>query len=240
MQGLEALFQQSVTNQSLWMILFAFVGGVISSLLPCTVGMLPVMLGYITSEVNVSTPRVVAHVMCFILGVSVVMTVLGILAAALGMAFGTLIGSTVYYILGGVLLIAGCQMLGVFHLPLPQLMTRLPQTSYGQWVTPFILGLFFGLTASPCGTPFLAGILGLISIEGNWWLGGISLFCYALGQGMLLLVVGVFASMLSHLHLLRRLGHVLNIISGVFFLVAGALLLMQGSGLFNVLWAQLQ
>jgi cytochrome c-type biogenesis protein len=124
----------------------------------------------------------------------------------------------------------GLQLLGVFHVPLPQLVQKLPDTQAGRYLTPLILGMAFGLASSPCGTPFLSVILGLMSQEHNWVLGGSSLFCYALGQGMLLLLVGLGVGVLKHMATLRKIGFVMNQISGWAFILTGLYLLILGSG----------
>jgi cytochrome c-type biogenesis protein len=213
-------------------ILFSsFLGGIVSSLLPCSLGMLPVLVGYMGGY-NQATKRseIFLQVCLFILGVSIVLTLIGILTSLLGLAFGGLIGSDWYYAIGFLAVVMGLQLLGVFQLPLPQLFQKLPETQAGRYITPLILGMAFGLASSPCGTPFLSVILGLMSQEHNWILGGSSLFCYALGQGMLLLLVGIGVGVLKHLATLRKIGFVMNIISGWAFILTGIYLVILGSG----------
>jgi cytochrome c-type biogenesis protein len=213
------------------MLFSAFLGGIVSSLLPCSLGMLPVLVGYMGGY-NQATKRseLFLQVCFFVLGVSLVLTVIGILTSVLGLAFGGLIGSGWYYAIGILAIVMGLQLLGVFHVPLPQLVQKLPDTQAGRYLTPLILGMAFGLASSPCGTPFLSVILGLMSQEHNWVLGGSSLFCYALGQGMLLLLVGLGVGVLKHMATLRKIGFVMNQISGWAFILTGLYLLILGSG----------
>ncbi len=227
----EWLVQQILTGHGGGVMAAAFAGGVVSSLLPCSLAMLPILIGYIGGYSKETTKGTIIIQAClFILGVACVLTTLGIITSLLGRAFGSLIGSGWYYLIGTLALVMGLQLLNVFHIPMPQLIKKLPDTKTGKFLTPLTLGLAFGLASSPCGTPFLSVILGLISQEHNWILGGLSLFCYALGQGTLLLLVGLGTGLLKHMATLRKIGFVMNYISGAAFILVGLYLFILGSG----------
>lgn len=230
MESLQLLFQETLQNQSIGVVGLAFLGGVVSSFLPCTVAMLPMLVGYIGGYNATSKWEVFTQAGIFILGIATVMTTLGIAASLLGLTFGSFVGSGWYYVIGLLAILIGLQMMEVIHIPLPQFVTKLPETKSGKILTPFLLGLAFGSASSPCGTPFLAGILGFISQQHNIFLGGVSLFSYALGQGMLLLAVGMFTGLLKHMATLREVGSVMNKISASVFLLAGVALIAQGFG----------
>ncbi|MBX2861445.1 MAG: cytochrome c biogenesis protein CcdA [Vampirovibrio sp.] len=238
MEVLESFFLQSLKGYSPWVFLLAFIGGFISSLLPCALGMLPVMVGYIGGYSH-NKRDVFVQVTLFVLGVAVVMTVLGIAASLLGVAFGGLVGSNVYYFLGILAILAGLQLLEIIHLPLPQGLTRLPETKAGSVLAPFILGMAFGVASSPCGSAFLAAILTFISREQNLVFGGISLFCYALGQGVILLVAGLFTGLLKHKAAIGQFSLWVNNISGWLFILAGVLIILQGAGILGDILIQL-
>jgi cytochrome c-type biogenesis protein len=162
--------------------------------------------------------------------VATVMTALGIATVLMGIAFGGMIGSGWYYVVGIVAILMGLQLLDLFRLPLPQFVSKMPVTTTDRIGRPFILGLAFGAATSPCGTPFLTAMLGFISQTQNIALGGISLFSYALGQTVLLLVVGLFTGLLKHMATLRRVGGVFNRLSAVVFILAGLLFIALGAG----------
>lgn len=242
MSGIAELLQGYLVNQSLGpigLIGVAFVGGFLSSLLPCTLSMLPLMVGYIGGYDSQSKWDVLRQVGLFVLGVALIMTILGVAATLLGVTFGGLIGEWWYYALGALVIVLGLSLLGVIHIPLPQFANALPKTKTGRWLTPLMMGLTFGLTASPCGTPFLAAILGFISTQNNVALGAASLFAYAVGQCTILLVVGLFTGLLKYLNSARQFGVVLNKVSGYLFILAGLILFAQPSGLFGQILAWL-
>ncbi len=230
MDSLQATFYQSLGAHSYTVIFLAFLGGVASSLLPCAVGMLPVMVGYVGGYSQQSRWALLGQILLFMLGFALVLTALGIAASLLGTAMGAMVGAYWYYILGALAVVMGLQLLEAIHLPLPQLVTRMPETTGGRFLTPLVLGLAFGAATSPCGTPFLTGILGFISNEQNWVLGGLSLFAYAVGQSMILLVAGIFTGILKQMAALRKVGAFITRLSGVVFVLAGLLLIAQGAG----------
>ena len=71
-------------------------------------------------------------------------------------------------------------------------------------VKSFFFGIISGTIASPCLTPPLAIILALVAKKGSPVVGIAALFAFALGMGMLLLVIGTISSSLA---LLPRAGY---------------------------------
>ncbi|MBI2302215.1 MAG: sulfite exporter TauE/SafE family protein [Armatimonadetes bacterium] len=73
----------------------------------------------------------------------------------------------------------------------------------GSFVGALLLGMLFGLIASPCATPILAVILSAAAAKGRPLFGAALLFAYAVGHGLPLLVLGLFAGAAARL---RQLG----------------------------------
>lgn len=234
MPNLQSVFLQTLNAHSYGVLLLAFAGGVLSSLLPCTVGMLPILVGYVGGYTGNGKLAILRQILLFMLGFALVLTSLGIAASFLGMAMAALVGPLWYYLLGAVAVVMGLVLLDVIQLPLPQFVTRLPETGTGKFLAPLALGAAFGAASSPCGTPFLTAILGFISREQNWVLGGLSLFCYALGQSMLLLVAGLFTGLIKQMALFRKVGVVITRLSAGVFILAGLLLIAQAAGWLDI------
>lgn len=233
MSSLESLLLQNLNTHSALVVGLAFLGGVASSFLPCAISMLPVLVGYVGGYASDSKWDVFVQAGLFIVGLALVMTVFGVSASLLGVTFGAFIGSGWYYAIGLLAIVMALKLLGVIHIPLPQFVTKLPESKSGRFVAPIILGAAFGTASSPCGTPFLAAILGFISREKNVLLGGASLFSYALGQGVLILVVGLFTGLLKHMAILRHVGSVINKLSAVLFIMVGLMLIAMGAGVWG-------
>lgn len=226
----EAAFNNSVNGGSLLAIGFAFLAGVVTALLPCTLAMLPVLVGYMGGYSGGSKWQITQQACLFILGLATVMTALGVTLSLLGFSFGSQSNAYTYWGLGLVCIVMGAQMLGVFKLPLPQLLKGLPETQQGKLISFYVLGCAFGAVASPCGTPILATMLAIIAREGNIVLGAASLFAYALGQGSLLLVAGLFTGLLKYKTHLLRWGDRLTQTSGLVLVAVGVFFVLQALG----------
>lgn len=234
MNALQSHFLHTLNAHSYAVLFLAFAGGVISSLLPCTVGMLPILIGYVGGYSEGSRLSVLRQIIFFMLGFALVLTALGIVASILGTAMAALVGHGWYYFLGAIAILMGLHLIGLINIPLPPGLTRMPKTEPGRILAPLVMGAAFGAASSPCGTPFLTAILGFISRESNWLLGGSALFAYALGQSMLLLIVGLCTGFLKHMAILRHVGAVINKLSAAVFILAGLLLIAQAAGWLDI------
>lgn len=232
----QAFFQ--ALQQPQWGVVLglSYLGGVVSTLLPCTIAMLPILVGYVAGLSETKHPlRIASNIGLFIVGTSLTLAAMGTAAALLNTTLQSWAGPTGLIVVGVLSLIIGIHLLEWITLPVPQWMTSLPDASPHQqrWYRGFVplgLGVIYGAASSPCGTPFLAGILALISQTGEITLGATSLFVYGLGQGTLLMVIGLFTGFVKRLAVLRQVGTVLTKLSGILFLGIGALFLAEGLG----------
>ncbi len=178
-----------------------FFGGMLVSMTPCVYPMIPITLSIIGARSAESKPIVgFLRSFVFVLGIATIYTVLGLIVALSGGTIGFLLQSKGFLIVLSVLFIVmGLSMLGLFNLQLPPAVASKLQGSgnRGGFLGAFLLGITTGVVASPCGSPVLVGILALAGAGGQAILGAIMLFTYALGIGMLFLVLGTFPSFLS-------------------------------------------
>jgi cytochrome c-type biogenesis protein len=94
-------------------------------------------------------------------------------------------------------------------------------------VRSYLLGLTFGLVASPCSTPVLATLLAWISTTQDPVLGSLLLLAYTAGYVAPLILAGTFTASIKKILELRRW-------SGWITPVSGALLV--GFGTFSLLF----
>jgi len=121
-----------------------------------------------------------------------VFTAIGVTAGLLGRAI--LLGSWAYYGVAAVCVLLGLQLLDVIDLRFDRLnvgVARRP--SAGGIPGVFVLGVLFGVVATPCSTPILAAIATLAAAGRDPIAGGALLFVYGLGKGVPFLLVGVFS-----------------------------------------------
>ncbi len=166
-----------------------FLAGVVSSASPCVLATIPLVIGFVGGYSDGDQSKAFRYSMVFILGLSLTFTAFGAAAGLLGSMFGTL-GGPWYLIAGGIALIMGGQLMGLYEIRLP--IKRDFKPKQGGIVGVFLLGLFFGVVSSPCATPVLVVLLTLVAGKGQVLYGIALLFCYAIGHSLLILFAGTF------------------------------------------------
>ncbi len=172
-----------------------FLGGLLTALTPCVYPLIPITLGVFGAKSAESRTKAVMLVFSYVLGMGVVFSVLGVVAALSGKAFGSALGSP--WVAGGLavfLLVLATSMFGAFELALPSgLVQRLSNVGGGGVLGAALMGSVAGFLAAPCTGPVLAGVLAFVAQSQNAPIGGGLLFIYALGIGVPFFLLGVFA-----------------------------------------------
>ena len=221
MENILVLFQSHVKEEfSLLVLAMCFLGGVISSLSPCGIGMLPVVVSYIGASPEQKVSKSAIQIVFFILGLAVTLTAIGVIAALTGQVFGA--GNRSYFvlILTSLILIFGLNLVGLIDINFPVLVKKFPKSEKHNAITyPFILGLVFAFATTPCSTPILAGIMATASLSANITYAALMLFMFSIGQGMIILVAGLFTSVLKNLSSFARYADILTKLSGVILIL---------------------
>jgi thiol:disulfide interchange protein DsbD len=183
--------------------LWALLIGIGIAFTPCVLPMYPLISGIVLGgKQRLSTARALWLAFIYVQGMALTYTALGLVVAAAGLQFQAalqhpyvLIGLSVIFIL------LALSMFGLFTLQLPSaLQTRLTLMSNrqqgGSAGGVFAMGAIAGLICSPCTTAPLSAILLYIAQSGNLWFGGGTLYLYALGMGLPLILVTVFGNRL--------------------------------------------
>jgi len=85
---------------------------------------------------------------------------------------------------------------------------------------PILIGAVFALAGTPCSTPILAGIMAFASMSTNILSAVLMLFMFSLGQGLILVVAGVFTSSLKGLKSFAYVSEILLKLSGVLLILS--------------------
>ncbi len=181
-----------IENQAWLAFPACFLGGVISSASPCVLAMIPLVIGYVGGYAEGSQRKAVQYSLMFTLGLTITFTVLGIIAGALGRLFGD-IGGFWFYILPPVAILLGLYLLFSDKINLNIGLSQRFMPKKKALLGAFLIGLFFGIVASPCATPVLAVILAFAAAKQEIAYSGGLLLAYALGHWVLVLGAGVSA-----------------------------------------------
>ncbi|MGK4909358.1 cytochrome c biogenesis CcdA family protein [Streptomyces albus] len=207
----------------------AFLGGLLALLSPCSALLLPAFFAYSID----SAGRLIARTGIFYLGLATTLVPLG--------AAGSFAGRLFYghrdllVTVGGWLIIAlgVAQIVGLGFAPrrLAEASGRIRPTTA---LSVYALGAVYGL-AGFCAGPILGSVLTVAAVHGNPVYGGVLLAVYALGMAVPLFVLALLWDRfdLGRRRWLRgrelRLGrlrlHTTSLLSGLFFVLLGALFL---------------
>ena len=210
---------------SILFLLISFLGGVLSSISPCSLGMIPLIIGYVGGYGDSDKFKTFVQLSSFVLGLGVVLTIIGIICALTGNVFASFGGAYWVIFLASLILIFGLNLLGLIELNFTPLVKKFPKgSSTSLFLYPFIIGAMFAFAASPCSTPILAGIMGFATLTNNIILAGLMLLCFSLGQGVVVVLAGIFTSFLKGMRNFASISEILMKISGI-LLILGAFLI---------------
>lgn len=183
--------------------LWALLIGIGVAFTPCVLPMYPLISGIVLGgRQRLSTAQALLLAFIYVQGMALTYTALGLVVAAAGLQFQAALQSPwVLITLSVVFVLLALSMFGLFTLQLPSsLQTRLALMSNrqqgGSAGGVFAMGAIAGLICSPCTTAPLSAILLYIAQSGNVWLGGGTLYLYALGMGLPLILITVFGNRL--------------------------------------------
>ncbi len=223
----DSLVSNQLSHLSGVSVLIIFFAGLLTSLTPCMLSMLPITIGYIGGYEAPSRIKAAAQSTWFALGLATTLAALGIVAAYVGQVYGQ-VGIGLPILVSVIAILMGLNLLEALPLRLPSLdgMEFIPK-DVPDGVRSYLLGLTFGLVASPCSTPVLATLLAWIASTQDVMLGGALLLAYTAGYVAPLILAGTFTATIKKLLEVRRW-------SGWITPVSGALLV--GFGVFSLLF----
>ncbi|WP_366924590.1 cytochrome c biogenesis CcdA family protein [Metallumcola ferriviriculae] len=220
-QAISDLAARYLTDYSFVAIIIIFLGGVITSLGPCNLSMIPVLMAYVGGDFNYSRARGFALALFFTLGSSATFVVLGVTIALFGGIFG-LANSILYYIVALVCFLVGLHMMGYLHISTSifnRFQVQRPQKT--GYLSSFFLGAVMGLVGNQCGTPILLVILTFVFAKGKLLYGALLLFFYGLGRGVPVVLAGTFTGLVKNLGRFQRYQEMLNKAAGAALLLVG-------------------
>lgn len=212
-----------LTPVSVGIIFFA---GLLTSLTPCMLSMLPITIGYIGGYEAKTRLQAAVQSTWFALGLATTLAGLGILAAVVGKIYGQ-IGLGLPIVVSAIAILMGLNLLEALPFRLPSwggmdwFSQELPASAKS-----YLVGVTFGLVASPCSTPVLATLLAWISTTKDPVLGSLLLLAYTAGYVTPLILAGTFTASIKKLLELRRWSGWITPASGLLLVIFGVFSLL--------------
>ena len=194
MEDLVILFSNQT---SIYILLLAsFLGGLISSISPCSLSMLPLIIGYVGGYSEEKPVKTLVQMIFFVLGASIVFSIIGVFCALTGKIF---IGNPYFaLVVASIILIMGLNIAGILDIQLPAIIKEIPKNNFNnEFLYPILLGVVFALIGTPCSTPILASIMAFASISAKISYSVLMLFLFSLGQGLIFILAGFITSKLK-------------------------------------------
>ena len=183
----------------LYVLFFAFLAGVLTSFTPCIYPLIPITIGILQSQATPSLWNNFLLSFFYVCGMAFVYALLGYLAATTTIIFGQWLANPwliAFVIL--VLIYLAFSMFGFYELKLPAFFTRKRDLKVGGSILySFLFGMISGTVASPCLTPALVILLGFVTKSASPILGFFTLWFFAFGMGMLLLIIGTSSTTIT-------------------------------------------
>ena len=208
----------------------AFIGGMISVLLPCTLAILPAFFAYTFKE----RKEITKMTLVFFIGFALVFVVLGLIASAIGQTLSSLqFSSTKTFVLiaGILLVIFGIMTILGKGFTFIKIEKKTGHDIFGI----FSFGVLFGLGWSACLGPVLAGILLIASTFHNYIYSALLLFFYSLGLFAPLFMISILLDKynLTQKSWVKGKEYEIKLFGKTFFIhttkvIAGILLIISG------------
>ncbi len=214
-------------------IFISFAAGVLSFLSPCILPLIPSYISYIggvsLKDLHAEHPPrfvILRKTLLFILGFSIVFVALGVLFSGTGF-FLSGVSRTINIAAGIIVILLGLNIIFDFWKLLNiEKKLHLKKQPKG-FIGSVLIGMAFGAGWSPCIGPILAAILFLAGNSAQIGSGILYLSIYSLGLGLPFVLTAVFFIPLTErLNKLKKHMKTIRVISGVFLVVIGLLIML--------------
>ena len=200
--ALSQTLEGQLQSGSISAIFVVFAAGVLTSFTPCVYPMIPVTVTYIGGAAGGDRRRAVALSSVYVTGLAVVYAALGVVAALAGKIFGQFTRTPwIYGGVGVLIVVLGLAMIDILPIRVPSFFAGVQQegAKRGGYLGALLMGVAAGFIAAPCTAPVLGLLLTYVATTRNVVWGSALLLSFALGLGLLLMLLGIFSGLLASL-----------------------------------------
>ncbi len=206
----------------------AFLEGIITFISPCLLPMLPIYISYFVNGEN-NKRKTFRNALGFVLGFTIVFVSLGAFASGIGRLLNEY-KKEVNLVTGGIVILFGLNFIGILRL---SFLNRTKKADVEIKQTGFFSALLFGIVFSIGWTPCVGAFLGsalMMASQSNTMTQGVGmLILYSIGLGIPFLISALLIDRLrGTFQFIKKHYSVINMVSGVFLVVVG-ILMMTGT-----------
>ncbi|MBP7865327.1 MAG: cytochrome C biogenesis protein [Acidobacteria bacterium] len=197
MEELFTALTRAVEGSAPMALTAALVWGVLSIVLsPCHLSSIPLIVGFISEQGELTLRRAFGIASLFSLGILATIAAIGAVTAAMGRLMGQ-VGAWGNYLVAGVFLLVGLHLLDIVPMPF---------SGPGQvglkrrgLLAAFLLGLVFGIALGPCTFAFMAPVLAVSFKVGadNPAYAALLLAAYGVGHCAVIVAAGTFTGVVE-------------------------------------------
>jgi cytochrome c-type biogenesis protein len=219
---------QAVEGTAAIAIAASFIWGILSILLsPCHLASIPLIVGFVDRQGQISTKRAFAISAVFAAGILATISLIGLVTAMAGKILGD-VGPYGNYFVAGIFFVVGLYLMDVISMP---------WSAPGQMnikkrglLAALILGLIFGVAVGPCTFAYMAPMLGVTFkvAQTNLVYGAALLLVYGIGHCSVIVFAGTFTEVVQRYMnwnekskgavILKKICGVLVIIGGLYLI----------------------
>jgi cytochrome c-type biogenesis protein len=177
----------ALSGSSFTAILASFGWGIVSVLLsPCHLSSIPLVVGFINSQGEITLKRTFIISLVFGVGILITIALIGLITAIAGRLMGD-VGVIGNYIVATVFFVIGLYLMDIIKLPWEG--ASIKPTKHKGVLAALILGLLFGIGLGPCTFAYMAPVLGVVFQVSKTNIAYSIILLLAFGIGHILVIV---------------------------------------------------
>jgi thiol:disulfide interchange protein DsbD len=198
---LENLIRGRMGSASFLLFLLVFAAGFLASLTPCVYPVIPIVMGFVGGRSQGRKLKGFSLSLFFVLGLALVYSLLGVIAAKTGSLIGISFQNPIVVIaIAAIFIVMGLSLAGLFSITVPSWITAKASGSHkSEYLGAVVVGGVSAVIAAPCVGPVLIALLSWISQSGNVFLGFWLTFVFSLGMSVIFIVAGTFSGAIASL-----------------------------------------